>query len=538
LLAALPQGRLTGEANRRLSVLRRKFGRVAPLLRGSPRSGGGLVRSTIPEDRLPRLSDRDWLSIIKGRWEKRPRRWRQMGPGRVGEATVEAFARDLGSMTKREPRRFAHLALVIPASADPRYARAILQNLSDTQPPSNHRQPEEWQATTVEEIEAVADHFDELKDDGEFATALCWAIVRRSTEPWSARTYEWLARNAVTHAHPREGEYSVYSGGKRDRFDSPGEPDIQGTSINCVRGVAAEAIQAILFARRDARETLGPAVEVLTRDPHPSMRVAAIGLALPLVNIDRADAVATFLAACAHQNDEVLRAGYVNDFLRYTILRHVDEMGPLIERMVRSPLAEVARAGAGWVGVVWAHSGIWEDRLERCISGSARLRGGVARALALAVADECPNPKAKEKLCALFNDPEKDVRGAAASFFRSEGAFETAATGSLAQRFAESAALDDSMDDLLMGLEHHAGSLKGYAGAVFAMADRLSGPLAAEARDHQTQRPFEADMLAKVLLRLYEQAEHEQQLRGRCLDAWDSLISQRIGLDTLRHIDA
>src|SRR5207249_194893 len=118
-----------------------------------------------------------------------------------------------------------------------------------------------------------------------------------------------------------------------------------------------------------------------------------------------------------------------------------------------------------------------------------------------------------ERLCALFNDPEKEVRGAAASFFGSEGAFETAAARSLAQRFAESAALDDNMDDFLMGLEHHAGSLKDYAAAVFAMADRLAGPLAAEARDHQTQRPFDADMLAKVLLRLYEQAEHEQELR-------------------------
>ena len=536
LLAALPQGRLTEEAKGRLGVLRRKFGPVAPLLAKSPRSIGGWVRSPIPDDRLPRLSDRDWLSVIEERWEKRPRAWRQMGPGRVGEATAEAFARDLGSMTKREPRRFARVALAIPASADPRYARAILQNLSDTQPPSDQRG--EWQAATVEEIEAVVDHFDGLAEDPEFATALCWAVVRRSTEPWSARTYEWLAKISRTHPHPREGEYTVYSGSRPGRSDSPGEPDVLSTSINCVRGAAAEAIQAILFARRDALGTFGPAIEGLTRDPHPSVRFAAIGLSLPLLNIDRAVAVASFLAACTHERDEVLRARYVNEFLRYTILKHVDEFEPLIERMVRSSVVEVAESGAGWVAAVWAHGEKWEDRLERCLAGSAELRAGVARALAFAVADECSNPRAKEKLCSLFNDPEKDVRGAAASFFRSAGAFETAAVGSLALRFAESAAFDDSMGDLLMGLEHHAGSLKDYAGAVFAMADRLSGPLAAEARDHQTQRPFDAEMLAKLLLRLYEQAEHDQSLRSRCLDAWDRLLSQRIGLDALRHLDA
>ncbi len=538
LLAALPKSRLSSDGKNRLAVLRRKFGPVASLLRGSPRSSGGWVRSTIPGDRLSRLSDRHWLSIIEGQWEGRPRHWRQMGPDRVGEATVAAFARDLGSMTKLNPRRFARLAVAIPKSADPHYARAILQNLADTQRPSDHKRPEEWQAATVEEIEAVVDHFRGLNDDEEFAKAFCWAIVGRSTEPWSVGTYEWLAGTAMRHPHPREGEYSVYASGKPDRSDWPGQPDILGTSINCVRGVAAEAIQAILFARRDARETFAPAVEALTRDPHPSVRVAAIGLALPLFNIDPEAAVATFLAACAHESDEVLRARYVNDFLRYTILRHVDAFGPLIERMMRSPVAEVVQAGGGWVAAVWAHSGMWEDRLERCLRGAAQLRQGVARALALAVANECSNPKATETLCALFNDPEKDVRAGAATFFASDGAFETATARSVAQRFSESTALDDNMDDLLMGLEHHAGSLGDYAHVVFAMADRLAGPLAAEARDHQTQRPSDAETLAKVLLRLYEQAEHEKEIRARCLDAWDSLISQRIGLEALRHMDA
>jgi hypothetical protein len=537
LLAALPQSRLAGEANSRLSVYRRKFGPAAPLLRRSPTNSGGWVRSTIPEDRLSRLSDRHWLNVIEGRWEGRPRRSRQMGPDRVGEATVDAFARDLGSMTKFDPRRFARLALAIPKSADPRYARAILQNLGDTQPPSNHKRPEVWQAATVEEIEAAVDHFGGLKDDEEFAKAFSWAIVGRSTEPWSAGTFEWLARTAISHPHPREGDYSVYTGGKPDGSFSRGQPDILGTSINCVRGVLAEAIQAILFARRDARGIFDSAVKALARDPHPSVRVAAIGLALPLFNIDREAAVATFLAACAHESDEVLRARYVNDFLRYTILKHVDELGPLIERMMRSPIAEVAQTGGGWVAVGWAHSGIWEDRLDRCLGGSKQLREGVSRALALAVANECSNPKATEVLCALFNDPEKDVRAGAASFFASDGAFKIAAARSVAQRFSESTALDDNMNDLLMGLEHHAGLLKDYAQVVFAMADRLAGPLAAEARDHQTQRPLDAEMLAKVLLRLYEQAEYENEIRARCLDAWDSLISQRIGLDALRQID-
>lgn len=538
LLAALPERRLTGEAKRRLSVLRRKFGSVATILKGSPRTSGGYVRSTIPPEHLHRLSDRHWLTIVKGRWRDRPRRWRQMGPDQIGEATPRTFAADLGAMTKLEPKRFARLALMIPETADPSYVRAILENLRDTQPSGNDIEAQDWQPATVDEIEAVVDHFDWLRDDRECATALCWAIMGRSTDRWSARTYEWLARTAMTHPHPGEGEYAIYSGRKPGQSEWPGEPDIVGTSINCVRGVAAEAIQAILFARRDEREIFRPAVEALTRDPHPSVRVAAIGLALPLLNIDRPAAITTFLAACSHERDDVLRARYVNEFLRYTIVRNVDELGPLIERMVRSPVDEVARAGAGWVGVVWAHREIWEDRLQTCLSGSPRLREGVARALVAAVADECSNPNAIVTLGTLFDDPEKDVRAAAARFFRNEGVVETAVAQSLARRFASSSSLDDNMDDLLTGLEGHTGELKPYADPIFAMADRLAGPLAAEALDHRTRRPFDADLLAKVLLRLYEQAEHDRELRRRCLDAWDQLIALGIGRDALQHIDA
>lgn len=538
LLAALPERRLAGEARRRLGVLRRKFGPVAALLKGSPRTGGGWVGSTIPPDHLRRLANRDWLAIAKGRWKDRPRRWRQMGPDRIGEATPRTLAADLGAMTKLEPQRFARLALMIPETADPSYARAILENLRDTQPSGNDIEAQDWQPATVDEIEAVVDHFDWLKDDREFATALCWAIMGRSPDRWSARTYEWLGRTAMTHPHPGEGEYAIYSGRKPGQSEWPGEPDIVGTSISCVRGVAAKAIQAILFARRDEREIFRPAVEALTRDPHPSVRVAAIGLALPLLNIDRPAAITTFLAACSHERDDVLRARYVNEFLRYTIVRNVDELGPLIERMMRSPVDEVARAGAGWVGVVWAHREIWEDRIQTCLSGSPRLREGVARALVAAIVDECSNPNAIVTLATLFDDPEKDVRAAAASFFRNEGVVETAVAQSLARRFASSSALDDNMDDLLTGLEGHTGELKPYADPIFAMADRLAGPLAAEARDRRTRRPFDADLLAKVLLRLYEQAEHDRELRRRCLDAWDQLIALGIGRDALQHIDA
>ena len=54
----------------------------------------------------------------------------------------------------------------------------------------------------------------------------------------------------------------------------------------------------------------------------------------------------------------------------------------------------------------------------------------------------------------------------------------------------------------------------------------------------RTRRPLDAGTLAKVLLRLYEQSEDDRPLRRRCLDAWDRLLAERIGLDVPKHLDA
>jgi hypothetical protein len=73
---------------------------------------------------------------------------------------------------------------------------------------------------------------------------------------------------------------------------------------------------------------------------------------------------------------------------------------------------------------------------------------------------------------------------------------------------------------------------------ILATVDRLAGQSASDARDITTQHPLDAGKLSEVLLRLYEQSEADEPLRRQCLDAWDRMLSERIGYDVLRHIDA
>ena len=245
-------------------------------------------------------------------------------------------------------------------------------------------------------------------------------------------------------------------------------------------GRAAEAIQSLLFEQPGRLEPFRAAISSLTSDPHPAVRVAAMGVAIPLLNIDRDAAVATFLAACSHEDDRVLLSRHIPHFFRYTILDYAGQIRPLVERMIKSPLAEVAKAGAFWVGAAWGHRGVWTDLLEACLAGESTLREGTAKVLAQCVASGRSRDDAAARLAHLFNDPEKAVRDEAASVFRLDGMLGRPGAPSLVGAFVESAALEDNADDLLWGLEQHAGRLKPFAPALSAVVDRFAGPLAAE----------------------------------------------------------
>jgi hypothetical protein len=229
---------------------------------------------------------------------------------------------------------------------------------------------------------------------------------------------------------------------------------------------------------------------------------------------------------------------HLSHFVRYAIANYAEEIRPLIERMVRSPVNNVAKTGAQWVGVAWGYREWWNDLFEICLAGTALHREGIAESLAHCAASENGLAGVTSRLAELFEDSEKPVRDAAASVFRLPGTLDTPDAVSVVHAFVTSAAVDDNVDDLLAGLERHQGRLRPFAPALRSLVKRFTGPLAAEARDHRTRRPLDAGTLAKVLLRLYGQSEGDGVLRNECLDAWDRLLSERIGFDVLRQIDA
>ena len=150
-----------------------------------------------------------------------------MGPDRLGEVSVETFARDLGRMAALQPARFARLALRMPVDCDPRYPVAILQALAERKPPTGTPDVPSGEQATVAQIEAIIRRFAFLEGDREFAMSVCRAIRERHDAEWGDDTLLLLSRLASGHPDPQPGRYAVSRARNPDRGSEGGdEPDV------------------------------------------------------------------------------------------------------------------------------------------------------------------------------------------------------------------------------------------------------------------------------------------------------------------------
>jgi hypothetical protein len=584
LLRALPAARMSEPARMRAAAWRAKFGEPVAERISNAISAGRWVRSPIPPKRLPFLSDRTWLKIIS---RERPMahagRWKQLGPNVVGEASVRHFAEALGSTARQKPKRFARLALQIPPVSHPAYFASLLNALADEKPAGDAAG---WEPAETKELEAVVTHVGDCRDS-EYVHSVCRLITSREDAHWSDVMIDRIIKYA-DHPQPLPDEFTVCSLGPNGEK----EPDVGSTAINCVRGSVASAIIHLLWTHPDAFERLLPTVKRLLSDPHPSVRHEALGACLPIWKRDQNQAVDLMLQGCNHRDDRVLQSRWLADLLRHARFVYPAQIAPLIKRMAYSSVEKVAEHGAAWATACHIQQGLFPDRAAylfpllpfwgvklalEAISGLPRLIGGgpgsadsrrlrffercrlwcvkttlrlhpdiprycrhgtpthrlgVADVATSLYSDDYSGRKAAGLLVLLFDDDQPEVRGRAARVFRSDAVFQLRFTPKLAAAFAHSQAFQDNPDDLFFPLTEFEGDLRQYAQAIIRASEVLAGPLAAASRDIRHRIGLCADNLAVLLMRLYECAcgSSDRTLENACLDRWDLLLANRVGL--------
>lgn len=535
LLSAIPVLRLTGSGRTQVGVWQRKFDKDPREAR--VRSYGGIVCSTIPTERLHRITDEHWIRIAHEDWSKQQHRHKTMGPGRLGEASHEHFARDMGTMARRQPSRFARLALsLLPETVPTAYVHEILRAFEHKAPPDilvnackaeggdpkyravAARELASWHPVTREEIEAIIEKVGTAADS-ETARAICWLIQKRDDIRWSQATVNIIGQFAMTHPDPSSEEL------ESKHFD------VGSSALNSVRGTASMAIEVLLFADLGRYETLKEAIFAVTTDAHVAVRAASIATCCPILNINREWAVDHFMSIVAPADDRVFLGRGLNEFLSYALWSHSERLLPVIERMSLSEIDKVAERGAAWVAAAWLYKGWCDGMLTKCQSGSVSQRRGVAK-LAADLPWESEIADARVTLLsAFFNDDDKDVRHEAAKVFWKPELRKDDRLIDLALIFVESRAFAEDPTPIIRGLETMKGSLVAHASIVHSIADKIAGPLAAAARNMHQGISSDVPGLFKLLLRLYQQAQdtRNRSVQVACLDRWDALLKAGVG---------
>jgi len=529
LLPALDTERIQPGTAALIKVLERKFANYSNkgFLRGCMGSCGWVSSKLDPN--LEKISDRAWLAIVTSDKVTEHGNFKgiQVDSDHTPETSIHQFASSLGRIARRYPERFGRLALRFPDDVHPKYVSAILDGFCTKKPGEDLSESEKatWEPARIETVEAVLEKY-QTGDDRETAMSFCRLVAERADENWSDKTIARLVRYAKNHPDLEAGKLNVYCDKSCD--EATVEILFQNT-INCIRGAAASGIGQLLWERKERLEQVRPGIESLVRDPHPAVRMAAIEAIEPVLNIDKDLAVSWFCEACK-DDLRVAASPRALHFFNYTVPSHMDQVGPIIQRMAFSPFDDVAVQGAGQVMARWLFHGFFEKESAECHKGTVPQRKGVANVAAQLLHDKRYSQQSQELLLQFMNDPEKEVRNELRRIFSNKELTTGPEYAAFVKEYIKSQAFADDPDHFVWSLKDLAGNLVSVADAIFAVCEVFSLTLQEKTRDIGSRYPHTASEMASLLLRLYEQAQGERNMKiaCRCLDIWDLLFENRV----------
>ena len=535
LLQAFDVEHLLDDAKNALDQLDRKF--IDSPGRADSAGHWGWVRSPIPEDRLHLVPDRQWLRIMTGDWPSRSGKWRRV-PGGFREASHEQFSRDFGVAVRREPRRFAELAQRIGMDIDPRYMATLVRELSHLKKPEELPKELEttWEPPTDAQLIGILLHLGFVADAG-IARGYCRLVECVAAEELPEEVLDSVFRYATEHSDPVgvQPELPSEPGGE---VIAQLVESVSREAINSVRGMAFYAIRRLIGSDVRHWQRFLPAIYAAGADRSYSVRAAAVAACVPLFRDDPPSAVGAFFSTVDGAPDWLLATSEVAGFLSFAVPRHPELIEPIIERMVQSPVPQVAYLGGALAVSSWVRTGCFENNVRLCVDGTAEQRRGVAAGIAGEIVRGADSREAIALLKRFLNDDASCVRREAALTVQLNRIRNQDTALDLAQAVAESKAFLEYPGDLVATLPEEGVCLERFADALLVMCRRIFD---ASRRADAESLAFPAALfwLERRLLRLYERTRDrgDARLHENCLTMWDHLLAAGFG-ESQRTLDA
>ncbi|MEM6484393.1 MAG: hypothetical protein AAF662_05355 [Pseudomonadota bacterium] len=473
------------------------------------------------------MSDRAWLKLVAAPDTSVTRGHRYPYDGT--ESSPEHFAGLLREATRREPQRFIALALQFPLDCYSGYFINVLNGMNSSYgTPANAC---ESPAIRNQDIEPLIRRLVPLLDDDrEIARSVCGLIQSRYKESWSDFVLDLLERLAQEHADPVPG-HAINIDPNDPKQEH--EPDHVMTAINCVRGSAIGAIEALRWEEHVDDERYLRVLKGAIADPHAAVRVAGLDLLVPLLNQDRPAAVEACVHLCEHPEDGVFAAHGLNQIIPFTVLEYHERVYPLVQRMTVSSREGVAEAGVRWAIQTHLYRDEALDSLRKEFAERTNLRRAAASTLADVEAKHLANPAMRDWISDCFTDQDDSVRHAAADILHREELYENRDfIGAVDCYVRESPSLEN-LFMLTSALSKTSARLSPYRSVLSHLMQRLMQESVAGARSgyHLDQD------LPGILLRLYEESDSDSKASGQALDLIDQMIEQDVRSQLLPQID-
>lgn len=234
------------------------------------------------DDYIERLSNKTWLQIISTPQDQMNDKWKGYDKGsNYVEATHWSFASALGKQAKREPLRFAKLALSFPENCYEGYISHILYALYDNT--SNDR----FDVELVSKVIRRYGHSENLN----IAIAVSHVIEKHANEVWPDDIIKIIEEITLNHPNPAEDEYNVTSNSDSEYKSAR---SLHQNSINCARGCALHAIAALLWEHRNLGDSFKSTILSASHDPNDAVCFAVMDCVLPYYNIDKSFSTEVF----------------------------------------------------------------------------------------------------------------------------------------------------------------------------------------------------------------------------------------------------
>ena len=509
LLPHMDFARLSSYAKELIGVLNRnEWVQLPHFYSGFGMTEAGTVISPV-ESKADRLSDKTWLQIIGTPQNRMGEQFRRTHTGNAFvEATHWSFSSSMGRQAKKEPERFARLALSFPEDCYSGYISGVLYGLRD------------WDSAQVADVALMSEvlrRYGRQKSQ-DIGTSAAMLIERHAALDWSEDILALIVELATMHSED-DANYIVTN--SRDPKHKLAD-SLLSNAINTVQGCALEAIASLLWHHQDLGERFKETMLKVADDSSDVTRFAAMFCVTPYYNIDRDFSVFLFKKLLSHDL-RVLYAPGCWEVLGREYQNHADEFFPMLKEACESDVEDLAERAAGYLCAVAVFC---DDpkALKFLFSHpfSEKQKSKISQQAVSSFESEEYHESCEQILLHLLDDSSEELIGFRQLFLDHKLVLQR--DMEFLCRLMESRQSEHLLYSFLKYLDESDEDICAYAPILERISKALvQAPLQSELR-------LSSEDLVKCVVRLFDRGQNQTDVRRISLDIFDNLFMSALGL--------